>query len=355
MGSYRIAVIAGDGIGPEVVAEAVRALKALTPLDPSRKLAVSQLPRGSPHYLKEGRLAPPDFLERLSRFDAILLGAVGHPKVPDHLTLGDFFLPIRREFDLYVNLRPIRLYPGARSPLRDVSPQDIDMLVFRENTEGEYAPAGGRLYRGTPEEVAVHTAIFTRRGCGRIMRAAFEAAMGRRRHVSSITKSNAQGYTLVLWDEVFDQVSREYPKVKTAKYLVDAACMFFVRDPRRFDVVVASNLFGDIITDLGAAIAGSMGLAPSANLNPERKYPSMFEPIHGSAPDIADRGIANPVAQLFSAAMMLDFLGERKASERLEASILENLAQGEVKTPDLGGRATTRQVGDDIIKRLNKG
>ncbi|MFQ5896562.1 MAG: tartrate dehydrogenase [Nitrospinota bacterium] len=350
--SHRIAVIPGDGIGPEVVGETLRVLRALAKLQGGLRLEFTHFPWGSDFCHRTGRMMPQDGIETLSRFDAILLGAIGHPSIPDHITLGELLLPIRRAFDQYANVRPIILYEGVESPLRGMKPSQVDMLFFRENTEGEYSPAGGRLYRGSPQEVAVHTAIFTRRGCERVIRAAFKAAMRRRRHVTSITKSNAQGHTLVLWDEVFEGVAAQFPQASTAKYLVDAAAMEFVRKPQRFDVVVGSNLFGDILTDLGAAIVGSLGLAAGANLNLERTYPSMFEPIHGSAPDIAGKGIANPVATMFSAAMMLDFLGEEAASGRLERALRASLTESPLRTPDLGGQATTRQVAGEVIRRL---
>ena len=254
-------------------------------------------------------MMPADGWDLLRRHDAILLGAIGSPQVPDHVTLHGLLLPLRRKFDLYVNLRPAYLFDGVQSPLRDKAPGSIDLVVYRENTEGEYAPIGGRLYQGLPDEIAVQTAVFTRRGCERIMRAAFEGARRRRRKVTSVTKSNAQIYGMVLWDEVFKSVALDYPDVATESLLVDAAAMDFVRRPESFDVVVASNLFGDILTDLSAIVTGSMGLAASGNINPERLYPSMFEPVHGSAPDIAGKGIANPLAAILSAGMLLDHLG----------------------------------------------
>src|SRR5262249_37870363 len=266
----------------------------------------NRLPWSTAHYRKTGYMVPPDGWDLLARHDAILFGAIGSPDVPDTVTVQGLILPMRRNFDQYVNLRPAYLFKGVPSPLRDKAPGSIDMMVYRENTEGEYAPIGGRLYPGTPSDIAVQTAVFTRRGCERIMRAAFVGARQRRKKVTSITKSNALGFSMVLWDDVFNQVKAEFPDVQSHSLLVDAAAMDFVRKPETFDVVVASNLFGDILTDLSAMITGSMGLAASANINPERTAPSMFEPVHGSAPDIAGKGIANPLAAILSAGLLLD-------------------------------------------------
>jgi tartrate dehydrogenase/decarboxylase/D-malate dehydrogenase len=269
--------------------------------------------------------------------------------VPDHITLHGLLLPMRRRFDQYVNLRPAYLFDGVQSPLRDKAPGSIDMLVYRENTEGEYAPIGGRLYEGTPHEVAIQTNTFTRRGCERIMRAAFEAARKRpRKKVTSITKSNAQQFGMVMWDEVFRLVAKDYPDVQSSSLLVDAAAMDFVRKPESFDVVVASNLFGDILTDLSAIVTGSMGLAASANINPERAYPSMFEPVHGSAPDIAGKGIANPLAAILSVGMLLEFFKLDKAAAAVRRAVAAVLKAGKPRTPDLGGSAGTKNVGDAV-------
>jgi tartrate dehydrogenase/decarboxylase/D-malate dehydrogenase len=310
-------------------------------------------PWGTDYYFEHGRMAPADFLDQLVRHDAILLGAIGHPRVQDHVTLNGLLLPIRRRFDQYVCLRPSYLYAGIESPLRNKAAGSIDILVFRENTEGEYANVGGRLYQQTAEEVAVQTAVFTRRGCERIIRAAFEKAAGRpRRRVASITKSNAQGYGMVLWDETFAAVAAEFPQVETESLLIDRAVMEFVRRPESFDVVVASNLFGDILTDLGAIIVGSLGLAASANIDPTRRHPSMFEPVHGSAPDIAGKGIANPLAAILSAAMMLDHLGQSAAADAINRAVADLLATGGPRTPDLGGMATTTAVGAAIVEKL---
>ncbi len=354
MAKQRIALVPADGIGPEVVSEAVRVLRALEKRESRLRLEFTRFPWGSDFYHKTGRMCPEDFLDRLRGFDALLLGAVGRPDIPDHITLHQLLLPIRRGFDLYVNMRPIVLCEGLESPLRAYGPGEIDMLFFRENAEGEYSPIGGRHYEGQPHEIAAQVTVFTRRGCERIIEAAFEASLKRRKHVTNVTKSNAQGYTLVFWDEVFEEVAARprYRRVKTAKLLVDAAALEFVRRPDRFDVVVSTNLFGDILTDLGAGIVGGLGIAASANFNPSREHPGMFEPVHGSAPDIMGKGIANPVATLFSCVMMLEYLGEERAAKRLNGAVLDHLAHGN-RTADLGGAATTRQAGSDVIKRLS--
>src|SRR5437764_6705334 len=329
----RIAVIGGDGIGPEVIDQAIRVADAALPLD-GVKYEWHRMPWSSQYYLRTGHIIPEDGWEQLRTFDAILLGAVGQPGVPDTVTVHGLLLPMRRRFDLYVNLRPAYLFDGVASPLRDKPPGSIDMLVYRENTEGEYAPIGGRLYEGMPEEIALQTAVFTRRGCERIMRAAFVGARKRRKKVTSITKSNALVHGMVLWDEAFAAVRQEYPDVQSNSLLVDAAAMDFVRKPEAFDVVVASNLFGDILTDLSAIITGSMGLAASANINPERKFPSLFEPVHGSAPDIAGKGVANPLAAVLSAGLMLDHLGLSKSAAALRAAVAKVLKDRRCLTPD---------------------
>jgi tartrate dehydrogenase/decarboxylase/D-malate dehydrogenase len=353
MSALRVAVIGGDGIGPEVIDQAVRVAAAALSRHETTTLEWNRLPWGSAFFKKTGRMLPEDGWETLQQHDAILLGAVGTPDVPDHITLHGLLLPMRRKFDQYVNLRPAYLYEGVQSPLRDKAPGSIDMVVYRENTEGEYAPVGGRHYQGTPHEVAIQTAIYTRRGCERIMRAAFEGARKRHRKVSSITKSNAQGYGMVLWDEVFKSVASEYPDVHTQTLLIDAAAMDFVRKPESFDVVVASNLFGDILTDLSAIITGSMGLAASGNINPERIYPSMFEPVHGSAPDIAGQGIANPLAAILSAAMMLEHLGLEKGAAAIRQGVATVLKAVKPRTPDLGGTSTTVDVTDAVFAAIS--
>ncbi|MCI0377480.1 MAG: tartrate dehydrogenase [Gemmataceae bacterium] len=351
MATPRIAVIGGDGIGPEVIEQAIRVVDRALQKE-GAALEWNRLPWGSAYYKETGRIVPEDGWDTLRQHDAILMGAVGRPDVPDTVTVHGLLLPLRRRFDLYVNLRPAYLFDGVQSPLRDKAPGSIDMLVYRENTEGEYAPLGGRLYMGTPNEIATQTSVFTRRGCQRIMRAAFVAARARRKKVTSITKSNAQQHTLGLWDEVFMETAREFPDVEAKPLLVDAAAMDFVRKPESFDVVVASNLFGDILTDLSAIVTGSVGLAASANINPERAYPSMFEPVHGSAPDIAGQGIANPLAATLSAKLMLDHLGFDQAAAALQKAVGKVLKEGQTRTPDLGGRSSTLQMATAVAAAL---
>jgi tartrate dehydrogenase/decarboxylase / D-malate dehydrogenase len=352
MASFRIAVIGGDGIGPEVIDQAIRVADAALRRD-GAQVAWNRLPWNTAYYKQHGRMMPEDGWDTLRKHDAILLGAIGSPDVPDHITIHGVLLPMRRRFDQYVNLRPAYLFEGVPTPLRDKAPGSIDMLVFRENTEGEYAPIGGRLYEGTPHEVAIQTNTFTRRGCERIMRAAFEAARKRpRKKLTSITKSNAMQFGMVMWDEVFRDVTKDYPDVQTGSLLVDAAAMDFVRKPEAFDVVVASNLFGDILTDLSAIVTGSMGLAASANINPERTYPSMFEPVHGSAPDIAGKGIANPLAAILSAGMLLDFLGLAKSAAAVKGAVAAYLKGSRPKPPDLGGHAKTTEVTEGVLAAM---
>jgi tartrate dehydrogenase/decarboxylase / D-malate dehydrogenase len=357
MEPYRIAVIAGDGVGPEVIKEGLEVMKAAgSLLSSSRMLEFEEFPWGTDHYLRTGAMMPKDALEILDTFDAIYLGAIGDPRVPDAVTLHGLILPIRKAFDQYACVRPAYLYPGVSSPLSNKAPGSIDMIVVRENTEGEYSDVGGRVYPGSDHEVAIQAGVFTRHGTERIIRYAFELASGpgRRKKVTSITKSNAQRHAMVFWDEVFRTVAPDYPEVHAESQLVDAACMNFVRRPESFDVVVASNLFGDILTDLGAIIVGGMGVAPSANIDPGRAHPSMFEPVHGSAPDIAGKGLANPLAAVLAGAMMLEFLGEVDSGSVIRKAVAENLAQGRVRTPDLGGSATTGQVGSDLMALLEK-
>jgi tartrate dehydrogenase/decarboxylase/D-malate dehydrogenase len=354
MKTYKIAVIAGDGIGPEVIAEGVKVLKKVAELDGSFEFEFTHFPWGCEYYLENGCMMPKDGIETLSKFDAIYLGAVGYPGVPDHISLWDLLLKIRHEFDQYVNLRPVKLLKGAYCPIKDMGIEDIDMTVIRENSEGEYAGAGEWLNKGREDEVVLQTGVFTRKGCERIIRYAFELARQQGKSVTSISKGNALNYSMVFWDSVFEEVSKDYPEVKTQSLLVDAACMFFVKNPQRFEVVVTSNLFGDIITDLGAAISGGMGLAAGANINPERKFPSMFEPVHGSAPDIAGKGIANPLASIWSVSQMLDFFGHedwgKKVLDAIEKLMVENVK--EELTPDMGGTGSTSSVGDGVIKYL---
>jgi tartrate dehydrogenase/decarboxylase/D-malate dehydrogenase len=352
MPAFDVAVIEGDGIGPEVTQEAIRAVEAAASLSDA-SFSWTPYPWGTDYYREQGRMAPADYLDTLEKHDAILLGAVGHPDVQDHITLNGLLLPIRRRFDQCVCLRPSYLYPGVESPLRDKAAGSIDILVFRENTEGEYANVGGRLYAQSDRDVAIQTSVFTRNGCERIIRAAFEKAAARdAKRVASITKSNAQGYGMVLWDEVFDDVAGDFPDIETESLLIDAAVMEFVRRPESFDVVVASNLFGDILTDLGAIIVGSMGLAPSANIDPTRKNLSMFEPVHGSAPDIMGKGIANPLAAILSAAMMLEHLELDAAASAINKAVHDLLATNGPRTADLGGDATTKDVGAAIVELI---
>jgi tartrate dehydrogenase/decarboxylase/D-malate dehydrogenase len=356
MKEYRLAVMPGDGIGPEVIAESIQVLTALADLHGGFRFNIQQFDWGTERYLREGAMMPADGLAVLERggFDSILLGPIGDPRVPDHVTLWGLLLPIRQGFDQYVNLRPMRLLPGVKSPLAHKQAGEIDVVCVRENTEGEYAGIGGRVHQGTEEEVAVQSIVFTRKGTERIMRYAFEyARLHGRKKVTSATKSNSMQYNMVFWDDVFRLVASEYPDIAHEQQLIDSLAARFVSRPESLDVIVASNLFGDILTDLGAAISGSMGLAPSANLNPERRHPSLFQAIHGSAPDIAGQGIANPVAAIWSGQLMLDFLGEHEAATTLMRAIEEVLADGQVHTPDLGGTATTRQMGAAIRAQVH--
>lgn len=327
-------------------------LNAVAEIDGSFKFEFTHYPWRCECYLQNGKMMPQDGLELLAKADAIFLGAVGAPGVPDHISLWDLLLAIRKGFDQYVNLRPVKLLNGAPCPLKDVKIEDVDMLFIRENSEGEYAGSGSRLYKSKPNEVVIQDGVFSRVGCERIIRYAFEVARAQKRSLTSISKGNALNYSMVFWDQIFKEVSKEYPDVITHSYLVDAASMFMVKDPKRFEVVVTSNLFGDILTDLGAAIAGGMGLAAGANLNPGRKFPSMFEPIHGSAPDIAGQEKANPLATVWSASQMLEFFGHKNWADRLIAIIEEILTEKKMLTPDLGGTAKTSEVGDEVIRKL---
>jgi tartrate dehydrogenase/decarboxylase/D-malate dehydrogenase len=353
MKTFTISVIAGDGVGTEVIPQAKRVIEAVSP---KHKLSFvfQDFDWGSDHFFRWGRMMPAGAIDLLQPCDAILLGAVGHPDIPDHTTLNGLLLPIRRAFDQYANVRPAYLYPGVQSPLAKPKGGDIDFVVVRENTEGEYAQVGGFLYHQQPDEVAIQTSVFTRRGIERIVRFAFELAVKRdkKKRVASITKSNAQGFSMVLWDRVFQEVAGQFPEIETESLLVDAAAMNFIRRPESFDVVVGSNLFSDILSDISAIIVGSMGLAASANLDPLGRFPSMFEPVHGSAPDIAGRGIVNPLATILSAAMMLEHLHFPEPARQIEAAVAAVLAEGKVRTPDLGGGSSTQEVTDAIIGRL---
>jgi len=350
MTTHRIAVYPGDGIGPDVTNEALRVLQTLQSLG-ACSFEFERFDWGLALWEQTGQVVPDDFLELLRPFHAILLGAVGWPdRVPDHITLAPL-VKIRQTFDQYACVRPARLYPGVPSVLSGKGPGEIDFVVIRENSEGEYVNNGGRLRRGQPDEIAVQTAIHTRRGVERIVRYAFEMARNRRSKLTMITKSNAQAYAYVLWDEILEELSPQYSDVEADRQHCDAAAMNLVRWPDKFDVIVASNLFGDLLTDLGGVIGGGLGLAASTNTNPERTAPSMFEPVHGTAPDLTGKGIANPTAAILSAAMMLDHLGERSAADRVRAAVEQALAEG-LHTPDLGGSLTTQQSGEAVCENL---
>lgn len=347
---HRIAVIPGDGIGKDVIPEGLKAVQEAALLA-GFDLATEFFPWGSEYYLQTGQMMPPDALDTLAGFDAIYLGAVGSPQVPDHVTLWGLLLPVRKGFDLYVNYRPIQLLEGVRTPIRDKGPADIDFVCIRENTEGEYSGVGGRVHVGTEQEVAMQTTVFTRHGVERVVRYALDLARSRRKRLASITKSNAQQYSSVFWDEVVRELAEEYPDVQVRHIHVDAATIYFVTEPESFDVVVGSNLFADILTDLGGAIQGGLGLAPSANFHPGRK-PALFEPTHGSAPTIAGKGLANPIATIWSGSLMLDWLGEIKGGALIYEGIKRVLREGQVRTPDLGGTSTTSEVGDAIVDAM---
>ncbi|MFF7467627.1 tartrate dehydrogenase [Streptomyces sp. NPDC008092] len=351
MTNHRIALIPGDGIGTEVIPAARRVLDAVAAQHGIR-LTYESFDWSCERYARLGAMMPEDGLRRLRGHDAILLGAVGHPGVPDHVSLWGLLIPIRRGFQQYVNLRPIRVFEGVPSPLRDARPGEVDLVVVRENVEGEYGEIGGRLGRGLPEETAVQEAVFTRKGVTRVLDHAFRLAERRGRHLTSATKSNGIVHTMPFWDELVAERAADHPDVTWDQEHIDALAAKFVLDPARFDVVVASNLFGDILSDLAAAVVGSIGIAPAANLNPERDHPSMFEPVHGSAPDIAGRGIANPLGAIWSAALMLDHLGHPEAAARVTDAIAAVLARTPVRTPDLGGTATTREFTEALLELL---
>jgi tartrate dehydrogenase/decarboxylase/D-malate dehydrogenase len=351
MREYRIAAIPGDGIGIEVIAAGLKVLEVLGGRSRDFKLVVEHFPWSSTYYQKHGRYIPDGGLERLKTFDAIFFGAVGAPDVPDHLSLWGLRLPICQGFDQYANVRPARVLPGITSPL--ANGKAIDWVVIRENSEGEYSGSGGRAHRGLPEEVATETSVFTRAGVERIHRYAFNLARGRpRKHLTLVTKSNAQRHGMVMWDEIFYEVAKDFPEVETQRVLVDAMTTLMVLKPQTIDTMVATNLHADILSDLAAALSGSLGIAPTANLNPERRFPSMFEPIHGSAFDITGKGIANPIATFWTASMMLEHLGEPEAAARLMDAI-EAVTARRVHTPDLGGEATTDVVTSAVCDALN--
>jgi len=352
MSTYTIAVIAGDGIGKEVVPEGIRVLERA-----GERYGISfqwkVFDWSCETYVRTGRMMPEDGMDQLKSCDAIFLGAVGFPGVPDPVSLWGLLIPIRRELEQYINLRPVRMLKGMVSPLRGRGPADIDFVVVRENNEGEYSEIGGRLYRGTEAEMAVQESVFTRRGVDRVLRYAFELAERHEaKHVTSATKSNGIIHTMPYWDERFRTIAAQYPHIRSDQYHIDILSAHFVLHPDWFDVVVGSNLFGDILSDLGPAVAGTIGVAPSANINPTREYPSMFEPVHGSAPDIAGRGIANPIGQIWSGAMMLDHLGHPEAAGAVERAIETVLELPGLRTPDMGGRATTVELGRAIAEAL---
>lgn len=354
MNTCKIALIPGDGIGPEVIDEGVKVLQKIQQLDPSIAFEFENFSWGCEYYLEHGAMMAEDGIEQLKKFDAIYLGAVGYPGVPDHVSLRDLLLRIRREFDQYVNIRPITLLHEELTPLKHKTMEDIDFLVIRENSEGEYSGEGNWLFKGKPEEVVLQTGVFSRKGTERIIRYAYEEARKRNTSLTSISKANALNYSMVFWDEVFEEVGKEYPDVVTYSYLVDAASLYFVAEPERFGVVVTSNLFGDILTDIGAAITGGMGLATGANVNPERTFPSMFEPVHGSAPDIAGQGKANPLAAIWSVSQMMDFFGEEEWGALILQTIKEIITEKASITADIGGTASTSQLGDRFIELLEE-
>ncbi len=350
--TYRVVVIPGDGIGNEVMPEAIKVLEAVSGKF-DFNFTFDEKDWSCERYHKTGAMMPDDGLKQISDCDSILLGAVGSPGVPDHVSLWGLLIPIRREFEQYVNLRPVRLFEGMPCPLVGREPGDIDLIIVRENNEGEYSEIGGRLYAGTDQELAVQQSIFTREGTDRIMRYAFDLAKTRgRKHLTSATKSNGIIHSMPYWDERFEKISGDYPEVTTDKFHIDILTAHFVRNPDWFDVVVGSNLFGDILSDLGPAVTGTIGIAPGANINPASDYPSMFEPVHGSAPDIAGRGICNPIGEIWSAAMMLDHLGEHSAAANIITAIETIIRDSDIKTPDMGGNATTSELGQAVMDAL---
>lgn len=351
MKTFNIAAIPGDGIGKEVVPEGIRVLDAAGAKH-GFQCAWTHFDWSCETFLRSGKMMPDEGLAQLRRFDAIFLGAVGHPRVADHVSLWGLLIPIRRAFRQYVNLRPVRLFEGIETPLKNWKPGEIDFCIVRENNEGEYSNIGGRLYEGTEDEIVIQQSVFTRRGVNRILRFAFDLARKRGKRLTSATKSNGIIHTMPFWDECFQEMAREFPDIKTDQYHIDILTAHFVRHPDWFDVVVGSNLFGDILSDLGPAVVGSIGIAPSANLNPEREFPSMFEPVHGSAPDIAGQGIANPIGQIWSGALMLRHLGAAEAADGIERAIAAVLANTQLRTPDLGGKATTIQMGQAIAQQV---
>ncbi|MCM3092748.1 MULTISPECIES: tartrate dehydrogenase [unclassified Cytobacillus] len=356
MDHYSIALIPGDGIGVDVVREGKKVLDTISDLHGGFSLTYKELDWSCEYYAKYGKMMPEDGLEQLKDFDSIFLGAVGYPGVPDHVSLWGLLLPIRRQFEQYINLRPVKLLKGLDSPLAGKTSDQLDFIVIRENNEGEYSSIGGRMYEGTDLDMAMQTSVFTRKGVERVLRYAFDLAekQGKRKHVTAATKSNGIIHTMPFWDQYVERINQEYPLVTSNTVHIDALAAFFISKPETMDVVVASNLFGDILTDLGAAIVGGLGIAPSANINPEKKFPSMFEPVHGSAPDIAGKGIANPIASIWCTSMLLDHLGQAESAKAIIDAMEDVLQEKEVLTPDLGGKSTTEQVGDYICKKLKE-
>lgn len=363
MAKHKVVVIAGDGVGPEVVKEGIKVLGVVQEKVPNLSIAYEHYPWGCDYYLATGEMMPQNALDILKGYDAIYLGAIGDPRVPDHVSVRDLVLKIRIGFDQFANVRPIKLLEGVSTPLKSKTPQDIDFVVIRENTEGFYAGCGGRYSKGTPEhgkyaglrkafsdseEVVVQEGVFSQIGVERVITYAFDLARKRRKHLTCCTKSNALNYSMVYWDEVFRKVAERYPDVRTDFAMVDATCMWMVKNPESFDVIVAENLFGDIITDLGAAIQGGMGVAAGANLNPQGL--SMFEPIHGSAPKYTGKNIINPIATIWAGLMMLEQLGEKEAAASIESAVKQVLKEGKYRTKDLGGTSSTSEVGDAIVE-----
>ena len=353
MKNYKIAAIPGDGIGEEVISAGVEVLQHMAQTGAEFTIDVETFPWGADYYFEHGQMMPDNGRELLKEFDAIYFGSAGDPRIPDHITLWQLRLNICQGFEQYANVRPARVLPGVKSPLAGIGPGDFDWVIIRENSEGEYAGAGGRVHQGFPEEVGLDVSVFTRSGIERIQRFALEMARSRpRKHLTLVTKSNAQRHAMVMWDDIFDKIKADYPDVSTDKMLVDAMTTRMVLNPASLDVVVATNLHADVLSDLAAALSGSLGIAPTANLRPERDFPSMFEPIHGSAFDLAGKGIANPIGSFWSASMMLEHLGEQKAAARLMAAIEAVTAAGAVMPKDLGGNASSRQVTDAVIAAL---
>jgi len=352
MNTYNIAAIGGDGIGPEVIEAGLQVLDVLARREGGFELKIERFPWGSDYYKQHGRMMPADGLDTLKKFDAIYFGAVGNPAiVPDHISVWGLLINFRRWFDLYVNLRPVRLFEGMPCPLAGRKPGDIDYVVIRENTEGEYGSIGGRAFEGTEREIVTQQAVFTRKGVDRIMRYAFELAKTRKKHLTSCTKSNGISITMPYWDERFAEMGKRYPEVRTDQYHVDGLTIQMVLNPDRFDVIVASNLFGDIVSDLGPATAGTIGVAASGNINPEKEFPSIFEPVHGSAPDIAGKRIANPLATIWSGALMLEHLGHAAAAADIVRAIERVIIEGP-HTPDMKGRASTMEVGAAVANAV---